>query len=152
MHKNFTPSVILNFPSPTIYRHSLSVRIDDINYGRHLGHDTLVSLLHDARCGWLAQQGLTELSIDGQSLGWVVADLIVNYRAEAFYADALTIELAIGKISAKGAEIFIKSYAMMALKLLWQKWVWCFLTMQHIKPPLYQRTLFYWLKRIKHGT
>lgn len=108
MHKNFTPSVILNFPSPTIYRHSLSVRIDDINYGRHLGHDTLVSLLHDARCGWLAQQGLTELSIDGQSLGWVVADLIVNYRAEAFYADALTIELAIGKISAKGAEIFHK--------------------------------------------
>lgn len=96
----------LAFPAPAIYSHPVRLRIDDINYGQHLGHDTLVSLLHDARCGWLATHGLTELTVDGESLGWVVAELVVNYRAEAFYADELQIELAIGEISSKGAEIF----------------------------------------------
>lgn len=96
----------LAFPAPTIYSHPLRLRIGDINYGQHLGHDTLVSLLHDARCGWLATHGLTELTVDGKSLGWVVADLTVNYRAEAFYADELLIELSIGVIGTKSAEIF----------------------------------------------
>ena len=96
----------LEFPALAIYSHPVRLRISDINYGQHLGHDTLVSLLHDARCGWLAQQGLTELSVDGQSLGWVVAELTVNYRAEAFYADELDIELALGELGSKSAEIF----------------------------------------------
>lgn len=98
--------VVLEFPVPAIYRQSVKLRIDDINYGNHLGHDTLVSLLHDARCGWLAEQGLTELSVDGDSLGWVVAELIVNYRAEAFYGERLEIELALGKLGSKGVEIY----------------------------------------------
>ncbi len=98
--------IVLEFPGPAIYSHTVSLRIDDINYGNHLGHDTLVSLLHDARCGWLAEQGLTELTVDGEALGWVVAELVVNYRAEAFYADELQIELAIGDLGSKGAEIF----------------------------------------------
>lgn len=98
--------ITLDFPAPAIYSHPLRLRIDDINYGQHLGHDTLVSLLHDARCGWLASHGLTELTVDGESLGWVVAELVVNYRAEAFYADELEVELAIGEIGSKGAEIY----------------------------------------------
>lgn len=96
----------LQFPAPAIYSHPVRLRIGDINYGQHLGHDTLVSLLHDARCGWLATHDLTELTVDGKSLGWVVADLTVNYRAEAFYADELLIELSIGAIGTKNAEIF----------------------------------------------
>ncbi len=98
--------VILEFPEPAIYSHPVRLRISDINYGNHLGHDTLVSLLHDARCGWLAKYGLTELTVDGESLGWVVAELVVNYRAEAFYDDQLQVELAIGEIGSKGAEIY----------------------------------------------
>jgi len=85
--------ITLDFPAPAIYSHPVRLRISDINYGNHLGHDTLVSLLHDARCGWLAKHGLTELTVD-------------NYRAEAFYDDELQIELAIGEIGSKGAEIY----------------------------------------------
>ncbi|WP_027848829.1 acyl-CoA thioesterase [Marinospirillum minutulum] len=98
--------ITLDFPAPAIYSHPVRLRISDINYGNHLGHDTLVSLLHDARCGWLAKHGLTELTVDGKSLGWVVAELVVNYRAEAFYDDELQVELAIGEIGSKGAEIY----------------------------------------------
>ena len=38
------------FPNAAvIHRHPLTVRVTDMNYGRHLGHDALVSLLHEAR-------------------------------------------------------------------------------------------------------
>ncbi|MBE0506022.1 MAG: acyl-CoA thioesterase [Marinospirillum sp.] len=100
------PRVSLDFPQSVVYSHVVRLRISDINYGQHLGHDTLVSLLHDARCGWLRQAQLSELSIGGDHIGWVVAELVVNYKAEAFYGDELHIELAVGEIGSKGAEIF----------------------------------------------
>lgn len=100
------PRTSLEFPAAVVYRHPLTLRICDINYGQHLGHDTLVSLLHDARCGWLDSHGLSELNLGGEGIGWVVAELVVHYQAEAFYADALVIELAIGEISTKGAELY----------------------------------------------
>lgn len=97
--------VELEFPQESFYTHRQAVRITDINYGQHLGHDTLVSLLHEARCAWLASAGISELSIDGGTVGWVVADLVVNYKKEAFYPDQLSIELAVGELGRKGVEL-----------------------------------------------
>lgn len=96
----------LEFPDPVVFCCPLNVRVSDINYGQHLGHDTLVSLLHEARCRWLAEAGLSETSLDGGSVGWVVAELAVNYTAEAFYPDTLSIELAIGQVGRKGVEVY----------------------------------------------
>lgn len=94
----------LDFPEPVIFKTQIGLRISDINYGQHLGHDTLVSLLHEGRCQWLAQAGYTEINLDG--CGLVVAELAVNYRAEGFYPQELTLELSLGELSAKGAEIY----------------------------------------------
>ncbi|WP_404419972.1 acyl-CoA thioesterase [Marinospirillum sp.] len=100
------PRIKLEFPEKVVYCHQLNLRINDINYGQHLGHDTLVTLMHEARCSWLAESDLSELSIDGGQVGWVVAELAVNYKVEAFYPDQLSIELAIGDIGSKGLEIY----------------------------------------------
>ncbi|SFB99290.1 Acyl-CoA thioesterase FadM [Marinospirillum celere] len=97
--------VQLEFPADPVFSHRQALRISDINYGQHLGHDTLVSFLHEARCSWLASAEITELSIDGGTVGWVVADMIVNYRKEAFYPDQLTIDLALGELGRKGVEV-----------------------------------------------
>ncbi len=96
----------LSFPNQSSFNQLLSLRISDINYGQHLGHDTLVSLFHDARCQWLASQGLTELTLDGQNLGWVVASLEVNYLAEAFYADKLETQLTCAEIGSKSCTLY----------------------------------------------
>ena len=100
------PRIKLEFPEKIVYRHQLNLRINDINYGQHLGHDTLVTLMHEARCSWLAEAGLSELSINGGHVGWVVAELAVNYKVEAFYPDRLSIELAVGELGSKGVEIY----------------------------------------------
>ncbi|WP_416885900.1 acyl-CoA thioesterase [Marinospirillum sp.] len=94
----------LDFPQPVLFSTQIGLRISDINYGQHLGHDTLVSLLHEGRCQWLAQAGYTEINLDG--CGLVVAELVVNYRAEGFYPQQLTLELSLGDLSSKGAEIY----------------------------------------------
>ena len=96
----------LEFPELAVFNCQQELRIADINYGQHLGHDTLVSLLHEARCRWLATAGLTELNLDGQQqVGWVVAELVVNYLAESFYPDCLNLELAIGEQTSRGVEL-----------------------------------------------
>lgn len=99
------PRQHLCFPQDhLVHRHQLQVRISDLNYGQHLGHDALVSLLHQARVSWWAAHGLAEWDIGG--VGTVIADLAVEYRAEAFWGDCLTVEIAVGEMGRKGAEIW----------------------------------------------
>lgn len=96
----------LEFPESIHFSYALDLRVGDMNYGQHLGHDTLVSLLHEARCRWLASANLTELSLDGGSVGWVVADLAVKYKGEAFYPDRLVMDLAVDELSRKGVTLY----------------------------------------------
>jgi acyl-CoA thioesterase FadM len=86
----------------------LAVRIGDINYGNHLGNDSLVGLLHEARMQWLRSNNFTELNIDGTGL--IMSDLAVEYRAGSFYADKLTISIFVGDITAVGFDLYYSLY------------------------------------------
>lgn len=60
--------VRLSFPADdVVHRHPLTVRITDMNYGRHLGHDTLVSLLHEADGATVATARINLMLVDPQS-------------------------------------------------------------------------------------
>ena len=69
----------------------LTVRIGDINYGGHLGHDRLITLLHQARLDWLRALGAEENNCFGAGL--IMRRLVCDYRAEAFLGDALDITM-----------------------------------------------------------
>ena len=69
----------------------LTVRIGDINYGGHLGHDRLITLLHQARLNWLHALGAEETNCFGAGL--IMRHLTCDYRAEAFLGDALDIAM-----------------------------------------------------------
>lgn len=88
-----------DFPKITkpAFTTDLQVRIYDINYGNHLGHDSLVSLIHEARMRFLRQHGFTEINVGG--VGILVTNLLVNYKAEAFYADNIEIDIAVEEAS-----------------------------------------------------
>ncbi|KGE77777.1 hypothetical protein CVH10_04655 [Halomonas sp. ND22Bw] len=86
--------VKLEFPEADIlHRHPLSVRITDMNYGRHLGHDAVVSLMHEARVQALATRSLAEGDMGGYPC--VAADLAVQYQAESRWPEALEVDTAI---------------------------------------------------------
>ena len=74
----------------------LTVRIGDINYGGHLGHDRLITLLHQARLDWLHALGAEENNCFGAGL--IMRHLTCDYRAEAFLGDALDIAMHTGDL------------------------------------------------------
>lgn len=94
----------LTVPSPAIAEISIPVRITDINYGNHLGNDSLVSLIHEARVAWLRTHGYTELDLAGASL--IQGDLAVEYVNEGFYGDVLTIRLSAADISRVSFDLY----------------------------------------------
>ena len=98
--------VHLDLPEQFDFSAELSVRISDINYGGHLGNDAVLGLIHEARLRFFRKYGLSELDIGGTGL--VVADAVVIYKAEGFYGDMLTIEVAADDLSRCGCDFLYR--------------------------------------------
>ena len=74
-----------------VFRTELDVRITDINYGRHVGNDALLGLLHEARLRCLAQFGFSEEDVGG--VGMLMGDAVVQFKAVAFRGDRLVVDM-----------------------------------------------------------
>jgi YbgC/YbaW family acyl-CoA thioester hydrolase len=96
----------ISYPEKTLFSHDLSVRVTDLNYGNHLAHDSIISLMHEARAQFFAAKGMSELDIEGA--GIIMADLAINYRAEAHFGQLLTIEITLDEFSKKGCDMFYR--------------------------------------------
>lgn len=84
--------VKIKFPSEKpLYQTSIPVRISDINYGNHVGNDSILSIIHEARLRFLSEHGFTELDAGGAGL--IMADVMIAYKGEGFYGDILNVEL-----------------------------------------------------------
>ena len=88
------------------FQHHLTVRVTDINYAGHLGNETLLGLVHEARAQFLKQLKFNTIIQDDQHIGVIIADLVVNFRAEAFAQDQLTIDCQIGDIGERSFRLF----------------------------------------------
>ena|SRR3990167_2197972 len=91
-----------------LFSTAMDIKISDINYGNHLGHDALISLIHEARVRFLKHHGFTELNING--VGILITTLLVNYIGEAFYADELIINIGIGETTRISTELLYEIY------------------------------------------
>jgi len=96
--------VKLQLPPTPVFSTMIPVRITDVNYGNHVGNDSLVAILHEARMQWLKSLGYTELDIEG--IGVIMSDLVVEYKNESFYGDELRIQLFVGDISSVSFELY----------------------------------------------
>ncbi len=84
----------IDLPSKYTFSTEISVRISDINYGGHLGHETFLSLCHEARVRLLAKHDFSEIDIDGAGL--IMADVGVVYKSECFYGDVVKVSIGVG--------------------------------------------------------
>ncbi len=96
----------LELPKIFTFSTEMSVRITDINYGGHLGNDKILSLIHEARVRFFNKFGFTELDVDGA--GTIMVDATIIYKAEAFYGDSITIEVAAGNFHKLGCDFFYR--------------------------------------------
>ena len=100
------PRTKLDLPASFDFATELEVRVGDVNYGGHLGHDALLSLVHEARLRFLAGHGFSEEDAGGPGL--ILADLVVVYRAEAFRGDRLLVEIAACNPGRTGFDLFYR--------------------------------------------
>ena len=98
------PRVKVSLPESFGFAVEIPVRITDLNYGAHLGNDALLSLLHEARVQFLTHLGEAEFDPATQ-LGFIMVDVAIEYKAEAFYGDVLTIGLAANDLNKYGFDI-----------------------------------------------
>lgn len=98
--------IILDIPQPPVFKTTIDIRISDINYGQHVGHDTFVSLLHEARVRFFEHLGYTEANIEGKAI--LVADLAVDYQTPVFYPDCLDVYISVADFNKYGCDIFYR--------------------------------------------
>jgi acyl-CoA thioesterase FadM len=94
----------LHFPEDQ-YCHSsqLTVRTTDINAANHLGNDSMISMISEARARFLYEFGVHENQADGT--GIIVTDLATTYRAEAHARDQLLFEVGVMDFNKYGGDI-----------------------------------------------
>ena len=98
------PRIKLPLPEKFHFKTELALRIYDMNYGAHMGNDSVLSIVHEARVQFLASIGVTEHDFYGCSL--LMADSAIVYKKEAFYADLLHIQIAVSEFYSYGFELF----------------------------------------------
>ena len=84
----------------------IPVRITDLNYGVHVGNDTILSLIHEARMQFLSSFGYTEMDFEGSSL--IMSDVGIEFKSELFYGDLLKAYVAISDMNRVGFDIYYK--------------------------------------------
>jgi acyl-CoA thioester hydrolase len=96
--------VKIEFPEKFIFSTEVKVRISDINYGGHVGNDTILSIIHESRLQFYQYFGYSELDLGGT--GTIMADSAIVYKGESFYGDTLKIEVGVGNFHKYGFDLF----------------------------------------------
>jgi acyl-CoA thioester hydrolase len=96
--------VKIELPANFLTTVTIPVRITDLNYGKHLGNDSFVSIIHEARVQWLHQYHLSELSINGTGL--IMSDLAIEFKQESYYGDIINIKIGVAEISKVSFELY----------------------------------------------
>ena len=84
----------------------IPIRITDLNYGGHVGNDSFLSLIHEARQQFLLSHGYKELAIAGTGL--IMADVAIEYKRELNHGDQVKISVAAGDFDKLGFDLFYK--------------------------------------------
>lgn len=96
----------LSLPERFSFSCKIPIRITDINYGGHVGNDTLLSIVHEARIQFLQSLGYSEMEFAG--IGMIMSDVTIEFKAELFYGDVVSAAVTTGDISRVGFDLFYK--------------------------------------------
>ncbi len=94
----------IQLPSQFSFSTQMQIRVTDLNYGGHVGNDTVLSLLQEARQQFLQSRGYAELSVE--SYGLIMADAMVEYKKELNHKDLIEITLVATDFDKLGFDIY----------------------------------------------
>lgn len=96
----------IEIPTNFQFQTTIPVRITDVNYGGHVGNDAILSIMQEARTQFIMSLGYKdEISIT-DDIGTIVTDAAIEYKAESFYGDELSISISIDDFNKYGFDIY----------------------------------------------
>src|SRR5260221_13640446 len=98
--------VKIGLPEQFSFSCQIPLRITDVNYGGHVGNDTILSIIHEARMLFFQSLGYSEMKFAGVAM--IMADVAIEFRSELFYGDALIASVGAGVFTNTGFDIFYK--------------------------------------------
>ena len=78
----------------------LRVRVNDVNYGRHLANDAVLTLTHEVRLQWLETHQWQENDLDG--IGIIQVDAAVVYKSQAALGQQLAVDMSVTDCTSRG--------------------------------------------------
>jgi len=96
----------IDLPNKFSFSTNIPVRITDINLGGHVGNDTILSLVHEARAQFFTHCGYTELDFAGA--GTIMSDVAIEYKNQLYYGDSILASVAVGEITKVAFDLFYK--------------------------------------------
>jgi len=100
------PRIKIDLPDQFTFSTVIDIRITDINYGGHVGNDTILSIIHEARTRFLKNFGYTELNLDGAGL--IMSDAGVEFKNELFYGESVIVSVTVSEFTKAAFEIYYK--------------------------------------------
>jgi len=110
------PKTKITLPERFTFTTEIPIRITDLNYGGHVGNDSVLSILHEIRVQFLRHHEYTELDLAGTGL--IMADVAIEFKSEVFYGETIRAFVAAAEFSRVGFDIYYKLE-----KLSGTKWV-----------------------------
>jgi acyl-CoA thioester hydrolase len=96
----------IDLPEHFSFTTAIPIRITDLNYGNHVGNDTVLSIMHEARVQFLQHHGYKELDLAG--VGLIMSDVAMEFKSEIFYGDIIKASVTASEFSRVGFDIFYK--------------------------------------------
>ena len=94
----------LNLPETFSFSTLIPIRISDVNYGGHVGNDSFLSIIHEARLQFLHQFGYSEMDVCG--VGLIMSDVAIEFKKELAYRDVVKVSVAATGFDRIGFDIF----------------------------------------------
>src|SRR6188508_961579 len=99
------PRLTIDLPNSFKFSTELTVRASDLNYGGHVGNDSILTIMQEARIVYYRSLGFKdEMSFEG-SIGHIIADASVIYKSESFLGDVLKIKIGIKDFTKYGFDM-----------------------------------------------
>ncbi len=75
------------------------MRINELNYGNHVGYQNYLSYFQEARIAYLGQFGYSEIDIEGY--GMIIGEANCRYKKELFFNDRIRVACGIQGMNSK---------------------------------------------------
>jgi acyl-CoA thioester hydrolase len=98
--------VKIEVPEKFSFEVVIPIRITDLNYGNHVGNDTILSILHEARVQYFKSLGYGELDFGG--VGLIMSDVAIEFKNEIFYGEKIFASVTATDFSKVSFEVYYK--------------------------------------------